>query len=229
MYGTYTRNDTYYLINVDTSKFAIFKYVDTLKCKLKCVTMMQPATRLNDTSIHNMIISIYHNDYPSINKFYEAISWDTSLVIKSTDIYDKTFTKLNITSDSQSTGNINLNINKEWFEADSGVYKDNVWFFNKIYDIVKDNKINIFNPSATNIYDAFNINEDNLNQSLEWFDISQFISTFVAVSFVFDNLYYTSKGERKGLTATLINPTEEAFQPTFILKDIDFNYKQNNR
>ena len=228
MYGTYTRNDTYYLINIDTSKFTIFKYVDSIKSQIKTSSILNPLRR-NITTIQDMIISIYHNDYSSINKFYEAISWDTSFVINNTDIYDKTFTKLNITSDSQSTGNIDLNINKEWFEADSGVYKDNVWFFNKIYDIVKDNKINIFNPSATDIYDTFNINEDNLNQSLEWFDISQFISTFVAVSFVFDNLYYTSKGERKGLTATLINPTEEAFQPTFSLKDIDFNYKQNNR
>lgn len=228
MYGTYTRNDTYYLINIDTSKFTIFKYVDSIKSQIKTSSILNPLRR-NITTIQDMIISIYHNDYSSINKFYEAISWDTSFVINNTDIYDKTFTKLNITSDSQSTGNIDLNINKEWFEADSGVYKDNVWFFNKIYDIVKDNKINIFNPSATDIYDTFNINEDNLNQSLEWFDISQFISTFVAVSFVFDNLYYTAKGERKGLTSTLINPTEEAFQPTFSLKDIDFNYKQNNR
>jgi len=140
------------------------------------------------------------------------------------DIFDKTFTKLNITNDSQNTGNIDLNVNKEWWEATSGVYKNNFWFFNLIYDIVKDNKINIFNPTPTNIYNAFDINEANLNHSLEWFEISQFISTFACVTFIFDNLYYSANGNIKGLTSA-----ENKLQPTISLKDIDFTYKQNMR
>lgn len=236
MYGLYTRNDTYFLIDSDVSNdnptYRFFKFVDTIKSKLESGNI-ETSIRRNDTEIHKMIISIYHNDYYSINKLYEALSWDTSFVINAVDIFDKTFTELNLTNDSQSTGMIALNNNQEWFDSDTGVHKNNVWWFNKIFDYIKDNKKNIFNPSPTNIYDAFDINNNNINNTLEWFEISRFISTFVAVTFIFDNLYYSIDGNFKGNTrfATIIDDvyTPITFQPTISLKDIDFEYKRNTR
>jgi len=231
MYGIYTRNDTYYLIQTDTEIHSLFKYVDSLKSQLVSNNMITPIKR-NTTDIQKMIISIYHNDYSSINKLYESLNWDTSFVIDNVDIYDKTFTSLNITNDSQSTGNINVNDNQEWFDATTGVYKNNIWFFNMIFDYVKDNKINIFNITPTDIYNAFDLNDDNINTALEWFEISRFISTFVAVTFIFDNWYYSTNGNFKGLTGHL-NDSEGnnilGVQPTLSLKDIDFEYKRNNR
>lgn len=229
MYGMYTRNDTYFLIQSDiglnTYKYCLFKYVDYIKSQLKSNNLVvQSNSRYNNKDIYKMILSIYHNDNADINKLYESISWDTSLVINNVDIFDKTFTSLNITNDSQSTGDVTLNDNTEWWDASKGVYKNNVWFFNRIFDYVINNKINIFNTNPTDIYDAFDVNQSNINTSLEWFEVSHFISTFVAVTFVFDNLYYSANGNIKGLTSA-----DNKVQPTIALKDIDFTYRRNNR
>lgn len=239
LYGVYTRNDTYFLIQSDTLQYCLFKYVDSIKSQFKSENIVNHIRR-NTTDIQKMIISIYHNDHSDINKLYEVLSWDTSFVINAVDIFDKTFTEINITNDSQSTGTITVNDNKDWWDASKGVYKNNVWLFNEIFDYIKDNKINIFNPTPTDIYNAFDLNNDNIDTTLDWFEISRFISTFVCCTFIFDNLYYSAKGNLKGLTSPLLDSdgqpilddnqdTIDGIQPTLSLKDIDFDYKRNNR
>jgi len=219
LYGIYTRNKTLMFIfrrsNEDKEIIRVLKYNESNKGFADDVPM----------SLYPMILSLYYNEEPEANKLWESLYWDTKLLINDFDIYDKTFTGLTIHNDTQCCnqqdvyGNIiPINVSTDWTDSDSGVYKEELWIFNKLFDYVKDNH----KPFLSDFINFINTNFD---YTKEWFDISKLMSIFVCVTFYFDNLYYSIDGKQKSLEPT----TDIKYKPTILLKDLFIKYKHDNR
>ena len=103
---------------------------------------------------------------------------------------------------------------KEWFDTDNGIVKSNMWMFNQLYDYVKDNR----KPFIKDFIDYVTYST-NFNFDKEWFEKSQIMSIFAAVTFYFDNYYYSSDGKVKHINNTDTGTTLYK-QPTIIIKDI---------
>lgn len=135
-----------------------------------------------DDTIHSSeIIYIYNNQF-EIFKQILGISWDTFIQQNNTVIYDITFDRLLIYNDTQCTGIINVNNAINWFDTESGVYKRDQWYFNDIVDIVENDKLPFIDSIG-------NLIGTNVNESLDWFKQSQFISKFVFIKFGYDNKF----------------------------------------
>ena len=222
-YGIYTRNRTLHLFNRqikdildnDINVLRLFKYDSNYKGQYS-----DSSKNINDSlpkGISPMIISIYMNDEPEKNKIFESLYWDTKFIINDFDIYNKTFDKLFIHNDTQCTGIKDINIEGEYFDSTSGVYKEELWIFNQLFDYVKDNKTPF-------LYDFINF-LDNFDYNKDWFNISKIMSIFACVTFFFDNSYYTSNGQIKSLDVT----RNDLIKPNILLKDMYIQYKHDNR
>ena len=221
-YGIYSRISSYLLIN---SK--LYKYTDSLK-------------GIYGDGIKESIISFYINDHPNVNLLFESLYWSTKYVIDNVDIYDQTFTTLRVHNESQCTEAIDLNTNakwntgdKEWFDTEHGTVKSNVWMFNQLFDYVIDNRKPFLKDFITYIQNSSNelgVN-NNFNLNKEWFEKSKIMSTFAAVTFYFDNMYYSSNGKLKAdnkTTTTPINTTTYK-QPSILLKELSVLSNKDKR
>lgn len=208
--GLYTRNNTYYFFERTIDNLLrnrLFKYSDYIK------------SRFSDLpTVYESIISIYFNEDKGLEKLFESIYWQTKFIIDSVNIYDKTFTSMFVHNDSQSTRIINIGDNVEWFNSENGVYKNDVWILNDLFDYVKDNK-------KPFLADFVNFVNTNMDLQKEWFDISKLISIFACVTMIFDNYYYSVDGKTKSIVATVNEPK----QPTLLLNDLSITYKKVNR
>ena len=208
--GVYTRNDTYYLFErtIDyVVKNRLFKYSNNIKSKFSDIPTVQES-----------IISLYFNEDKGMTKLFESIYWQSKFIIDNIDIYDKTFTELFIHNDSQSTKRVLIGDNKEWFDSDNGVFKNNTWIFNHLFDYVKDNR-------KPFLGDFINFVNTNMVDTKDWFDISKIMSIFACVTMIFDNYYYSADGNTKSQFATLTEPK----QPTLLLNNLEITYKPSNR
>lgn len=208
MYGTYTRNNTYLISNTNIDNLS--KFTDTLKGKHSLSSVLYPS-----------IISVYYNEEPLLNKLFETLYWNTKTIINNTPIYDVTFDKLFASTDTQTTPVLDINCNKEWFDNRGAILKKDLWLFNNLFDYVLDNH----RPFLNDFINFVSNNIDSENKSLEWFEISKLLSTFVSITFIFDNYFYSIDGKQKSATANDICK----YQPTIMLRDLNIDSKPDNR
>jgi len=123
-------------------------------------------------------------DEANVALLWKTILWLTT--VESADgntiYYDETFTSLLAYNDNQCTGVINLE--KEFTLS---LIRENIrnveynWKFNELRDIVVDRNLPIINKNGT-------INTSNLNSAIQWYSKSKFISKFIAVRLVYNNI-----------------------------------------
>lgn len=206
-FGFYTRNNTYYVSN-NTKPFS--KFDNLLKAKHS----------LSNT-IFKSIISLYWNEDSKNDKLFTTAYWDSAFDVNDVGIYDKTFTQLFMHNDSQCTPLLDIKDNAEWSDVTNGTFKANHWIFNNIFDYVINNK----KPFLSDFMTFITSNLDTQNNSREWFELSKFISTFVCITFIFDNYYYSVDGSIKSATKTDIC----LYQPNISLLDVYIDSIKNNR
>lgn len=135
-----------------------------------------------DGQIKQSYIDVVFNDSPDITKTLRSINWlsDTTK-LDGTVLRDETLTHLIIFNNSQCSGILDLKEdNGLWFGSDARNVEE-TWNFNNFRDLLKDNTL----PILDNKNELILSNIDNFKS---WFDKSLFISKFVIVRFIKNNL-----------------------------------------
>jgi hypothetical protein len=120
----------------------------------------------------------------TISKSSESINWQTIVKDDSTSavFYDETFTHILVYNNNQCSGLITLINGKNLFlESDNARNVEYSWKFNKFRDIVIDRNQPIILEDGT-------INVANLNNNAVWFTKSKFISKFIVIRLIYDNI-----------------------------------------
>jgi len=214
-YGLYTRNRTYFLVLRNTV-LRLFKYDKSVSGEYSDLKHTQ------NNIINQMILSFYYNEEPGINKLWESIYWNTKCLINNFDIYDKSFTKLFVHNDTQCTDEMSIFLNDNFYDTSGGVYKEEMWIFNKLDDYVVNNHKPFLDGFVNFLVGDL---DNNISHNKEWFDISKIMSTFVCVTLFFDNLYYSKDGKQK----SVIDLGDTTYKPRLMLQDLYIKYKPDNR
>ena len=123
-------------------------------------------------------VDIIFNGQRKETKKYQMFNWITTVInaIGGEEQF-KTITHVAVYNNNQCSGVINLKNNQ--FVNNRNV--EGEWNFNSFRDLV-------INPSFPVIEDNGDINESNLNFNKSWFDKSNFISKFIVLRLISDNI-----------------------------------------
>lgn len=206
-FGTYTRQGSYFFSDNETpiSKFSNSNY----------------GRHSISNTLYNSVISVFFNDNPENYKLIDSVSWLSKAIINGVNIYDLTFKDIIIHNDSQCTGLLSTVNNSEWFDNSGAILTNDVWSLNNIFDCVLDNK----RPFLSDFMTLISSNLGSKNNSLEWFEMSKFMSTFVCITFIFDNHFYNDKGT----TSATIEDSTNKYQPSVLLQDVIVKYSNTRR
>jgi len=119
-----------------------------------------------------------------IAKVWKSINWQTIMEseIDQEFLYDETFTHILIYNNNQCTGIITLEREKNLnILSDNSRNSEYTWRFKDFRDIVRDRDKRIIDKKGI-------INVSNLNNSAVWFHKSKFISKFIAIRLIYDNV-----------------------------------------
>ena len=206
-FGTYTRQGSYFFNNNEKpiSKFSDSNY----------------GRHSISPALYNSVISVFFNDNPENYKLIDSISWLSKAIINGVNIYDLTFNNIIIHNDSQCSGLLSTVNNSEWFDNTGAILTNDIWSLNNIFDCVLDNK----KPFLTDFMALIHSNLGSKNNSLEWFEMSKFMSTFVCITFIFNNYFYNDKG----ITSSTTEDSTNKYQPSILLQDVIVNYSNTRR
>jgi len=139
--------------------------------------------------IHDDVVDYIFNSFLNDNgeyygsnviKIFNAFNIDADVVTINDDfIYDKQADELMAYNDTQCTGLIDITNNKNWFDNNGFRMINNVGHFNKLVDIVKNDRLKFLD-------DEFKLITDNLGGK-NFFDMSKFISKFIVLRMVHKN------------------------------------------
>jgi hypothetical protein len=159
------------LFAVDNNLNKLFKHNNPLN---KCIYY--------DGQIKESYIDVVFNESPDITKTLRSVNWlsDTTK-LDGTVLREETLTHIIVFNNSQCSGIIDLKANKNlWFGSDARNVEE-TWNFNDFRDLLKNNTLPILDNKNELIL-------SNINNSKSWFDKSLFISKFVIIRFIKDNL-----------------------------------------
>lgn len=128
------------------------------------------------------ILSIYDVD-GIYNQRLESILWDTVVTYNDEqfdDCRDITFDKLMIHNKTQCTDYIDIKLLDDWFDVSNGVHRDSFWRFNNILD-------KVYIKDKPFLREFVNVRKELINNNLDWFAYSNFISKFNVVTMVANN------------------------------------------
>ncbi len=132
--------------------------------------------------MYNSYVDVIFNDSQELTKYFSNIHW-LSTVEGSTGavVQTETITHIMIYNENQCSGVIDLRIEDNiWFGKDvKNVEK--TWNFNKFKDLIKDATLPFIDDNGDLI-------TANINNNKNWFDKNKFISKFVVVRFICDNI-----------------------------------------
>lgn len=124
---------------------------------------------------YDSYIEVIFNKNLNITKLYQSIHWVTSVInLNKGEEQYKTINKILIYNDSQCSGIINLN------ECNIKPRK-NEWFFNDFRDL-------LLNENLPIVDDNGELLQENINNFKVWFEKSNFISKFIVVRLIIDNI-----------------------------------------
>lgn len=129
-------------------------------------------------------IEAIFNTPTEITKIWKAITWQTVIEDEefSEYFYDETFTHILIYNNNQCTGIVTLDKEKNLNLLTENIRNaEYTWKFNKFRDIVIDRNKRIIDKKGV-------INTANLNNSLPWWKKSKFISKFIAIRLIYNNV-----------------------------------------
>jgi len=119
------------------------------------------------------IIDINFTAEPTIQKLFQSVIWETEYSINGKVDWSKTIDKIMVYNNTQCTGLLDVNNPKAWYDTETGTYKSDRWFYNKLHDAVLDDK----KPFLTDFEPNVNVNKLLKN----WFEMSQIISKFTTI------------------------------------------------
>lgn len=123
-------------------------------------------------------VDVIFNQNLDITKLYQSIHWVTTVINQNNVVEQfKTINKIAIYNDNQCSGIINLNTSEAYPQRT----RNNEWFFNDFRDLV----ISVTNPILD---ENGEIEQSNINDLKVWFEKSNFISKFIVVRFIIDNI-----------------------------------------
>jgi hypothetical protein len=167
---TYNRNGLFAIDNTSTP-IKLFKHDNPLT---KCI--------FYDGLIAESYIDVPFNMSPEITKVLTSINWLSDIIKNDGSVQkDETITHLIVFNNNQCSGIIDLKEDKNlWYGKDAKNVED-TWNFNNFRDIIKNKDSPIFDNKNQLIL-------SNINNFKAWFDKSRFISKFVIVRFISDNI-----------------------------------------
>lgn len=172
----YTRNRLLSLVNTDTN-------VDIYQHNIKDKYGIYYENNSN-FPIYPSYIEPVFNQPDNLSKVFKSIYWQTIVNSLSTGevFYDESFTQILVYNNNQCTGIIDLKIDKNLFTTDENIRDvEYNWKFNEFRDIV-------INRNAPIVLNDGTVNLANLNNNMIWWKKSKFISKFVAIRFIYDNV-----------------------------------------
>lgn len=123
-------------------------------------------------------VDLIFNGHSDISKLYKNIIWITKVINQNKGIErDKTITHIMLYNDHQCSGVINLKDNL--FDLTRNIEEE--WHFNDFRDLV-------INASSPIIDDNGEVINSNINSLKVWFEKSNFISKFIVVRLIYDNI-----------------------------------------
>lgn len=130
-------------------------------------------------------IDIIFNNPNYEKKILDDIRWLADVIYDNIIHYDETITHIMVYNDTQCTGLVEVNNKTDWYDDTTGRYVDGVWYFDKLNDIV-------INDKQAFLDDNKEIITANVDKTLkDWFDNSDFISTYFVV-----RLYYSNENRK---------------------------------
>lgn len=123
-------------------------------------------------------IDIIFNQNLDITKLYQSVHWVTTVINQNKGVEQfKTINKIALYNDNQCSGIITLNTSQAFPQKT----RNNEWFFNDFRDLVNNSNSPILDEKGE-------ILQENINNFKIWFEKSNFISKFIVVRFIIDNL-----------------------------------------
>lgn len=136
---------------------------------------------LNGKTFDSIFVFTF-NAKTAINKLLNAIIWkDLVSIFKNGNCvyqWEDTISEIGVYNEDQASGLLDVKFNKTWYNGNTGVNKINIWRFNNLNDIAKNNEF------LLNDY-TFDITK--LKKNPKWYQINKFISQFIYAIMKFDN------------------------------------------
>lgn len=134
-----------------------------------------------DDNIKDSYIDIYYTKQPLQAKLLQSLVWKSISNLQNISNYKDTIDYIMVYNDNQCTGLLPVNKNNEYYDTETGVLINGVWYFNKLNDAV----INDMLP----ILDNNNMPTDNVNiQQQDWFRQSKFICDYAIARLGINNV-----------------------------------------
>ncbi len=132
--------------------------------------------------MYNSYVEVVFNESNDISKVFSSANWITEVIdLVGASRKEETLTGLMVYNSTQCSGIINLQgENGLWFGKDVK-NKEQTWNFNKFRDLVKDTTLPFLDEDG-------NLINTNININKSWFDKSKFISKFVIVRLIYNNV-----------------------------------------
>ena len=168
---TSNRNGLFAVDNTAIPSIKLFKHDNPLT---KCI--------FYDGVVKSSYIDVPFNNSPDVSKVAKSINWLSDTIRNDGSVQkDETITHLMVFNNTQCSGIIDLKADKNlWYGKDARNVED-TWNFNNFRDLIKDKSLPFLDDNNQLI-------TSNINNIKTWFDKSRFISKFVIVRFISDNI-----------------------------------------
>lgn len=126
-------------------------------------------------------VDILLNPKQNANKVWDSVLWATDVLNNGRKILE-TITHIMVYNDNQCTGLIPVNVKENIvYEHITSANSVNVWSFNKLKDLLKDNQ-------APFLDKKFNLDTTNIKPNKDWFKKANIFSDWIVVRLYIDNI-----------------------------------------
>ena len=144
----------------------------------------------NNYTALNSYIDINFTSEPLVSKIFKAVIFQTQYYINNKLDVNKTISNIMIYNDTQCSGLLPINNKNVWYDNANGKFISNTWYYNEFSDLVIDDKLPFLTDNQPN---------DNINNNIDWFNKSKFISNFIIIRLEIINNNTTNKRNIKFL------------------------------
>lgn len=131
--------------------------------------------------IKQSYVDVYYTDAIMTAKILQSLAWKTITIQNKVDTFEDTIDAIMIYNDTQCTGILRINKNKEFYNSETGLLINGMWYYNKIDDAVLNNRLPFLDE---NRMPTANVN---ISQK-DWFTQSKFICDWAISRLIIDNI-----------------------------------------
>lgn len=135
-----------------------------------------------DAIMYDSYIDVPFNQGADTTKVFGNFNWVTHVFrLDGVAMENETLTNLMVYNNNQCSGNINLQADNGLWYGNDARNTEETWNFNKFRDLLKDRNLVFLDNNGDLI-------TSNINNNKAWFEKSKFISKFVIVRFIYNNV-----------------------------------------